>query len=362
MTDRGTRFCETNRSMKLCLALCILASSLVIQALWQLSDNGSAPDEDALAFDDQLPSSEDLEEGFLEKFGLASVPDVSKLNTTQAEVSKVYHEYWSSPGEKIPIDEPRLWTLEASEEARTNSGAEEDGLKLTFDLEEKAKTEKMDLSIWSARLASLKLKVESDGWNRGYLILYDQTNSTGEHLETKQVEANAEGLDVTVPVSQHLVMGRGRIVFYVRCHGCRVSSPTLEILLVSEERSNWWRGNEVELLDCPADGRDSKCCRNGMTVSIKDIPRMNFVLHPLEFEAFRCEGHCPHEHRAASNHAILQSLVRRQDQKAGRHPVTPEPCCAPKTLKDLDIIYLDDGNTIRKGTWKEVIVQDCACS
>lgn len=233
---------------------------------------------------------------------------------------------------------------------------------MTFDLEEKAETEDMDLSIWSARLARLKLEVKPDGWNFGYLILYEQTNSSLEYLETKQVEADVEGMDVTVPVSQHLETENGRITFYLRCNGCQVSNSILEILFVPKEGEKWGRENETESTDRPTDRQHSKCSRNKMTVSIKDIPEMNFILHPLEFEAYRCGGDCPAEYSPADGHAILQSFIRQQDEMTEKYPFTPAPRCAPKSLKDLDVIYLDECNTIKRGTWKQVIVEECACS
>ncbi|CAG0894359.1 unnamed protein product [Darwinula stevensoni] len=363
------------------LALFILASSLILQAKNQNGDERSAPVGITVFNGDEL-DSEALEDGLMKNLGLSSLPDLSKLSMTQEEVSKAFSDILSSAGEKIPEGEPRLWTLEASGmhrhasrspnrhsfpflerlicEARRNSGSEE-SLVLTFDLKEKAETEEMELSLWLARLARLDLEVESHEGERGYLDLHYLTNSSEELLETKQIGADVQGFDVTVPVTRHLKMASRRIVFNIRCRGCRVSGSTMHVLLVSEERSKSWKQDEEEQVDCPTDQQHLKCCRNKMTVFMKKFPQLNFILHPLEFEAYRCEGSCPNYFRSANNHAIVQSFVRQEDQKrrplqfrpannlaivlgficqqdlkAKKHTVTPKPCCIPKALKDLD--------------------------
>ena len=221
----------------------------------------------------------------------------------------------------------------------------------------------MDIYLWLARLANLKLEVELEKGKRGYLTLYDKTSSSKKHLDTKWIDTGSQGFDVTMPVSRHLETAVGRIVFNIRCHRCRILKSTLEVLLISEERgSKRWKRDSAGIMDCRADRRPSKCCRTKMTVSIKKIPELNFIIHPLEFEAYRCDGRCPRQYRPAHNHAIVQGFVHQEDKKVDKHPITPKPCCAPKTLKDLDIIYVDDKHTFRTGTWNNVIVEECACS
>lgn len=114
------------------------------------------------------------------------------------------------------------------------------------------------------------------------------------------------------------------------------------------------RGRRTE---CRGDGK--KCCRHRMTVIFKDLEGFDFIIQPKSFDAGFCKGRCPPRYNPAHHHALLQSLIWKEDRKR-----VPRPCCAPSKLAELEILYFDenDATKLKVSNWKDMRVLECACS
>ena len=109
--------------------------------------------------------------------------------------------------------------------------------------------------------------------------------------------------------------------------------------------------------ECRKDGR--RCCRHKMEVVFRDLEEFGFILEPKIFDAGYCKGRCPPRYNLANHHALLQSLIRRQNRDRA-----PRLCCTPNKLTDLEVLHLDqqDPTKLKVTTWKNTSVLECACS
>ncbi|GAB0094661.1 bone morphogenetic protein 5 [Sergentomyia squamirostris] len=109
--------------------------------------------------------------------------------------------------------------------------------------------------------------------------------------------------------------------------------------------------------DCQKNNQ--KCCRHRMEVAFKDVKGYEFIIQPKSFDAGFCRGKCPPKYNPAHHHALLQSLIWKQDKSKA-----PRPCCAPLKLVDLEVLHVDerDPTKLKVATWTDMRVLECACS
>jgi len=145
----------------------------------------------------------------------------------------------------------------------------------------------------------------------------------------------------------------------------QISHATLNVFATSEP-SRRKRSIPEELMPlhkgrrskCKGDN-NKKCCRHELTVMFKDLKGFEFIVYPKGFDAGYCKGRCPPRYNPAHHHALLQSLLWKEDRKR-----VPKPCCAPSKLDQLMIVYFDenDSTQLKVSYWKNIQVLECACS
>lgn len=111
-------------------------------------------------------------------------------------------------------------------------------------------------------------------------------------------------------------------------------------------------------IDCShgPDNQTDLCCRHSLKVSFAEIG-WHWVAEPKEFDAYMCKGRCPNDNRNFnSTHALVQSLMSERAD-------VPSPCCAPKSLKGLSLLYQDgpDSDLYTVATQQGMVVEECAC-
>lgn len=104
---------------------------------------------------------------------------------------------------------------------------------------------------------------------------------------------------------------------------------------------------------------NQRCCRHAMEVTFKEIKGFEFIIQPKVFDAGYCHGRCPPRYNPAHHHAMLQSLIWKQN-----HQKAPRPCCAPSKLAELEVLHVDekDSEKLKISTWSDMKVVECACS
>lgn len=102
-----------------------------------------------------------------------------------------------------------------------------------------------------------------------------------------------------------------------------------------------------------------RCQRRRLHVNFKEMGWDDWIIAPLEYEAFHCEGVCDfpiRSHLEPTNHAIIQTLMNSMDPES-----TPPTCCVPTQLSPISILYIDSANNVVYKQYEDMVVESCGC-
>uniref|UniRef100_F7CII6 TGF-beta family profile domain-containing protein n=1 Tax=Ornithorhynchus anatinus TaxID=9258 RepID=F7CII6_ORNAN len=103
----------------------------------------------------------------------------------------------------------------------------------------------------------------------------------------------------------------------------------------------------------------TRCSRKPLHVDFKELGWDDWIIAPLDYEAYHCEGPCDfplRSHLEPTNHAIIQTLVHSMDPAAA-----PPSCCVPAKLSPISILYIDAGNNVVYKQYEDMVVETCGC-
>ncbi|XP_043846150.1 growth/differentiation factor 7 [Dromiciops gliroides] len=103
----------------------------------------------------------------------------------------------------------------------------------------------------------------------------------------------------------------------------------------------------------------SRCSRKPLHVDFKELGWDDWIIAPLDYEAYHCEGVCDfplRSHLEPTNHAIVQTLVNSMAPEAA-----PPSCCVPAKLSPISILYIDAGNNVVYKQYEDMVVEACGC-
>ncbi|XP_062842239.1 growth/differentiation factor 6-B [Trichomycterus rosablanca] len=103
----------------------------------------------------------------------------------------------------------------------------------------------------------------------------------------------------------------------------------------------------------------SRCTKKPLHVSFKELGWDDWVIAPLDFEAYHCEGICDfplRSHLEPTNHAIIQTLMNSMNPSN-----MPPSCCVPSKLSPISILYIDSGNNVVYKQYEDMVVESCGC-
>ncbi|XP_069740483.1 growth/differentiation factor 5 [Narcine bancroftii] len=108
-------------------------------------------------------------------------------------------------------------------------------------------------------------------------------------------------------------------------------------------------------------GKKSKprCTRRPLHVNFKEMGWDDWIIAPLDYEAYHCEGVCDfplRSHLEPTNHAIIQTLMNSMDPES-----TPPSCCVPTKLSPISILYIDSANNVVYKQYEDMVVESCGC-
>ncbi|KAE8605192.1 hypothetical protein XENTR_v10015015 [Xenopus tropicalis] len=108
-------------------------------------------------------------------------------------------------------------------------------------------------------------------------------------------------------------------------------------------------------------GKKSKtrCSKKPLHVNFKELGWDDWIIAPLDYEAYHCEGVCDfplRSHLEPTNHAIIQTLMNSMDPES-----TPPSCCVPSKLSPISILYIDSGNNVVYKQYEDMVVESCGC-
>lgn len=103
----------------------------------------------------------------------------------------------------------------------------------------------------------------------------------------------------------------------------------------------------------------SRCSKKALLVNFKELGWDDWIIAPLDYEAYHCEGVCDfplRSHLEPTNHAIIQTLMNSMDPSS-----TPPSCCVPTKLSPISILYIDSGNNVVYKQYEDMVVEQCGC-
>ncbi|KAL2090664.1 hypothetical protein ACEWY4_012927 [Coilia grayii] len=109
----------------------------------------------------------------------------------------------------------------------------------------------------------------------------------------------------------------------------------------------------------PAKSPKPRCNRRQLHVNFKEMGWDDWIIAPLEYEAYHCDGMCDfpiRSHLEPTNHAIIQTLMNSMDPRA-----TPPTCCVPTRLSPISILYIDSANNVVYKQYEDMVVESCGC-
>lgn len=109
----------------------------------------------------------------------------------------------------------------------------------------------------------------------------------------------------------------------------------------------------------PAKNPKPRCNRKQLHVNFKEMGWDDWIIAPLEYDAFHCDGVCDfpiRSHLEPTNHAIIQTLMNSMDPDS-----TPPTCCVPTRLSPISILYIDSSNNVVYKQYEDMVVESCGC-
>ncbi|KAM4634086.1 bone morphogenetic protein 10 [Polymixia lowei] len=105
--------------------------------------------------------------------------------------------------------------------------------------------------------------------------------------------------------------------------------------------------------------KSKPCKRTPLFVDFKDIGWDSWVIQPLGYEAYECNGVCNPpltSEVSPTNHAIVQTLLSvKRPQRASR------ACCVPTKLEPISILYYDKEVVTFNHKYEGMVVAECGC-
>ncbi|KAK6621740.1 hypothetical protein RUM44_001547 [Polyplax serrata] len=125
--------------------------------------------------------------------------------------------------------------------------------------------------------------------------------------------------------------------------------PFLEVY-VADNRKH--RTKRTIGLNCKDTSNETRCCRYPLTVDFMEFG-WDWIIAPTKYEANYCAGECPPVFLPQYPHTHVSQLANT----AGNGP-----CCAPRKLSELEMLYFDNNMNIVFGRIPAMIVDRCGCT
>ncbi|XP_047426644.1 bone morphogenetic protein 10-like [Mugil cephalus] len=105
--------------------------------------------------------------------------------------------------------------------------------------------------------------------------------------------------------------------------------------------------------------KSESCRRTPLYVDFKDIGWDTWIIQPLGYEAYKCNGVCnpPMTSEVSpTKHAIVQTLLSvKSPERVSR------ACCVPTKLEPISLLYHDNGVVTFNHKYEGMVVAECGC-
>lgn len=106
-------------------------------------------------------------------------------------------------------------------------------------------------------------------------------------------------------------------------------------------------------MDCTENSKEVRCCRYPLVVNFEEFG-WDWIIAPKVYDANYCSGECPYSFLQKYPHTHLVHLATPQGSGG--------PCCAPRRMSSITMLYFDQEYNIIYGTIPGMVVESCGCS
>ena len=106
-------------------------------------------------------------------------------------------------------------------------------------------------------------------------------------------------------------------------------------------------------LVCHIHTREDRCCRHHLSVDFEDFG-WDWIIAPKKYTANYCSGDCPF--------VFLQEYPHTHVVQQANPHASAGPCCTPKRLSPISMLYFDGQQNIIYGKLPGMVVDLCGCS
>lgn len=125
----------------------------------------------------------------------------------------------------------------------------------------------------------------------------------------------------------------------------------MEVKVASRSQS---RRKRMAGLTCDEKSHEIRCCRYPLTVDFDQFG-WEWIIAPRRYEANYCSGECPFVFLPHYPHTHLVQ------QATNLHGLNG-PCCSPRRMSSISMLYLDHNYNIIYGILPNMVVERCGCS
>lgn len=130
-------------------------------------------------------------------------------------------------------------------------------------------------------------------------------------------------------------------------------APYLEVQMQELDSRRASRIKRNVGLNCDEASHETRCCRYKLTVDFEKFG-WDWIIAPKKYDANYCSGDCPM--------AFLPTYPNTHIVSLAEPPNNTGPCCAPRKLSEITMLYFDNEYQIVFSRLPGMVVEKCGCS
>ncbi|KAL4712534.1 hypothetical protein ACJJTC_007550 [Scirpophaga incertulas] len=146
---------------------------------------------------------------------------------------------------------------------------------------------------------------------------------------------------------------RNRISLVVPHPSAEANNALMPYIDVSLKDNSHKRKRRTIAMDCTENTKEVRCCRYPLVVNFEEFG-WDWIIAPKLYDANYCSGECPYSFLQKYPHTHLVHLAAPQGSGG--------PCCAPRRMSSMSMLYFDHDLNIIYGTIPGMVVESCGCS
>ncbi|XP_020294649.1 inhibin beta B chain [Pseudomyrmex gracilis] len=156
-------------------------------------------------------------------------------------------------------------------------------------------------------------------------------------------------------------------VVQIGCNTCSIDHDTAPVSFVQSKKPFLviytaplpQRNRPKRFSNCHPEMKE--CCRDELYIDFRDIGWNDWILFPTGYHAYFCRGSCITAASLTVSGSQYNNIILKLLTKDGALKNKITPCCSPTQLAPLQMLYIDNNNTITRKTLPNMVVEACGC-